>query len=372
MKCDESRPSCRNCTTIERRCSYLDWQSRRPGSHLARPESSLPSSPELHQPCAAGLVPSGPADDTHAVFTMLHLELLHHFELEMCHGLSLPAHEAMHFSKVSIQCALTTPYLMDQILAIAAAHRSTVCVADRQAYYRRQAAELQTRGLSRLNREGLDRPTGETNNSLPMFLYSSFLAIHVMFDSLRHRELEALLDAFVTYLSAQRAVRTFAGLSWTEIRPLVEYIVGRDYECFRQTHRRAAAASSEDCECAPLAALVQRSSLHEADRATCSVVVDELQWTFDLSKAASDPRSRVHFIGAWATHLPVEFLGLIKDRTPEALVILAYCAVLLHRSRRYWIFDGAGQFLVWSISKHLGEPWADVLTWPNEQIKANF
>jgi hypothetical protein len=92
-----------------------------------------------------------------------------------------------------------------------------------------------------------------------------------------------------------------------------------------------------------------------------------LQWAFDLSVRL--PSQHVpHAISGWHVMLPQEFGDVLKDRRPEALVILAYYGVLLHRARRYWICGGNGALMVGAIARQLGAEWAGVMRWPMEVI----
>jgi hypothetical protein len=59
---------------------------------------------------------------------------------------------------------------------------------------------------------------------------------------------------------------------------------------------------------------------------------------------------------------------LLSRRKPEALIILAHYAVLLHRRRRVWLVGNVGWILIQEISKFLGTFWKTWLDWPNEVI----
>ena len=92
-----------------------------------------------------------------------------------------------------------------------------------------------------------------------------------------------------------------------------------------------------------------------------------LQWAFDLSVRLPSP-DVPHAISGWHVVLPSEFADVLRDRRPEALVILAYYGVLLHRARRYWICGGNGAVLVRAIARQLGPEWGPVMRWPIDVI----
>lgn len=290
-------------------------------------------------------------------FTLQHLGLLHHVESGMFDELNMGNEQAIY--DTIMQRALCVPYLMDQLLAISAAHLSTIYSQD-GLRYRNQAAQLQMRALAHLNR---NTTAIASHHGVDMFLYASFLGLHAMFDALRHRDLENMLDGLITYLGIHRGVVIFAQQSWDDIQPVLNLIVG-DRSIFDQVpHGRDLRRGV----CAPLMDLIDNGGLSAADKNTCNVVLENLQRTFYLSDAASEPHTKIHFATACATQLPATFLDMLRRRAPEALVILAYYAVLVHQSRQFWVFGESGRFLIRSITASLPS-WSDILSWPNQQI----
>ena len=73
-------------------------------------------------------------------------------------------------------------------------------------------------------------------------------------------------------------------------------------------------------------------------------------------------------IWVWPINLSGEFTDLLSMRKPEALIILAHYAVLLHHRRRVWLVGNVGGILIQEISKFLGTFWKSWLDWPNEVI----
>ena len=65
-----------------------------------------------------------------------------------------------------------------------------------------------------------------------------------------------------------------------------------------------------------------------------------------------------------------EYLKLLTEQRPEALVLLAYYAVVLHHRRRSWVIGDAGRLLITSLSFNLGRHWQPLLEWPRQLILA--
>lgn len=95
--------------------------------------------------------------------------------------------------------------------------------------------------------------------------------------------------------------------------------------------------------------------------------IESLQWVFSQYHALPDPVNR-HIFLAWPVRLSSEYLKLLNVRDPEAMVILAHWAILLHRGREFWVFGHAGRFLVQNISTYLGESWAHWMVSPMQTI----
>ncbi|KAJ9143095.1 C6 finger domain-containing protein [Pleurostoma richardsiae] len=366
-KCDENRPACSNCSISDIPCSYLTTPPRS-GPAVLRPLPSTASttslSPAAHSPASTGvsLPISGTflaTGDATPVFTLQHLELLHHFESGMLGSLDLDDTQVSHMSRTVFAYALRAPYLMDQILALSAAHLSTLRF-DQRAMYLYEATQLQTRGLAQFNASRAQSNVSD-GNVMPVFLYSSFLGLHVMFDTLLWREdFNEVLDRLTTYLSLHRGVRATTGQTWplieAELRPLIG---GLSFD---------PPAASKGKECDPLMALIDQADFGETSSAACRQAAERLQWAFDVHRGMPTRGSRVNIVVAWPIVIPVTFVDLLRQRRPEALVILAYYAVLLHDSRDFWVFGNGGRFLLKTISTHLGCYWDEWLVWPNEMI----
>lgn len=58
--------------------------------------------------------------------------------------------------------------------------------------------------------------------------------------------------------------------------------------------------------------------------------------------------------------LTPEFANLLSAMRPEALVVLAYYAEMLHYARDLWQVRDAGAFIFGLIANHLDESWS---TW---------
>jgi hypothetical protein len=263
--------------------------------------------------------------------------------------------------------AISEPYLMDELLAVSALHLSTLTSdAVEKKRYHHQAAQLQTRALTVFN---TTRPAVGDENCIAMFLFSGILGLHALFDSASFRlDYAEFLDRFIQFLSLHRGIRTITRQSWhilsqTELRHIVNQI--SDLES--QDPQFAESGT----ECDALMAQVEASgdNLGPTAYSACQEAVGWLQW---LSRQRRGLPSSVqtHVVMAWPVLISFEFLQMLRQRRPEALVILAHWAVFLHYHRDFWVFGDSGRFLLESTRKYLGTYWDDWMAWPMEVLEA--
>ena len=71
-------------------------------------------------------------------------------------------------------------------------------------------------------------------------------------------------------------------------------------------------------------------------------------------------------ISDWLERVPREFLDLLVERRPKALVLLAHIACLLKRAEQYWYMNGAGERIVRTVVNLLDQEWIGWIQWPLE------
>jgi hypothetical protein len=307
-------------------------------------------------------------------YSLLHMELFHHFDHNYASSFPQGPPELEPFLQLALREAFACPYLMDELLAVAAAHKST-CTQDpaRQDLYRTEATRLQTRAVARLSAASSQCNISD-ENYIPLFLSSIFLGQHTLFDvfSPPPADLASVLDRFTHCLGLQRGIRAIA---WRTL-PRVSARLGSDPGLLELGPEYLGGPSSPDgprgTECASLADLLRnKSQLATASRQACCGAVELLQDMFDSARQTEGTARRFIVVQEWPARVSVAYVELLAERRPEALVVLAYYGVLMHRAREYWPLGGAGRYLVRSITAHLGSYWAEWLEWPNSVLDAS-
>lgn len=122
-------------------------------------------------------------------------------------------------------------------------------------------------------------------------------------------------------------------------------------------------------ECDELIKAIDSSDLSPTTVAACKSAADSLQTTFDMYNNLPKDDNLTHAATAFPVLLTTEFVDVLRKHRPEALLVLAYYGVLLHRHRRSWIIGDAGQFVVHLIADHLGSFWQGPMQWPLQALR---
>ncbi|GKU06296.1 hypothetical protein FLAG1_09916 [Fusarium langsethiae] len=382
-KCDEFRPACVGCTSTGRRCSYLDLLPiERPELNLGSRARSVPLRPlsasttpaetrpncrgttELRDdadnatnssPSTATVLPSTSTFEP-LVFKMQHLILMHHLDTVVLKDPYVAPEPddpgPISISKAIVESAETAPYLAIEALALSSAHLSTTQTdpAERIRYFH-TAEELQTQALSFFNQAQVQVTK---DNCVPIFLFSSLLGMHALFN-ISAASPSQFIGKFIQYLRIHRGIRIVVSDSWHIIR---------DSGITQRANTLISRALDEPKISGPvdhsdiLVGLLSdsRSTIGEFLFRIYMSAAELLQQVFQ-SHRSLPPHMRPGTIIAWLLIVSPEYVELVDQRQPIALIILAYWALLLHYEGEFWVFKNSGQRLVTSVSDHVGPYW---------------
>lgn len=421
-QCDETRPRCINCQTVERECSYpilpgtstgSDDLARSPAESLsvaATPPSSAAGSASASVASFSGYgssaattpVPApgpdyGPGpfipdvtpfpvpppiannqdpSESHSPYVnMVHMELLYHYVSDIFITLP-PLGDTVR--SLTMQHALREPYLMYQILALSARHLS-VLRPHREAFYHHHAIQLQTHALTLFN--GIDMSHFDTcpvEKRVPLFLFSSVLGFHALCDTLSYRDAEfpTTLTRFVGYLHLHRGIYGvmeghIEEMKQSELKPIIEVGIrmyelrGTGPECDDILRRLEGKFPFNENE--QQGEKGDENGDNKKNKETVRGLrqaVQHLQVIFD---AMPNPSRQVQMLLAWGTMLTKPVMGLLEEGKPEVLAVLAYYFVCLHLCRKVWISGDSGKFLLESLTRYmsyLGPEWEEWMETP--------
>lgn len=264
---------------------------------------------------------------------------------------------------IAIEWSQQCPYAMDQLLALAADHLSLHSPESSLAH-RRTATELQTRALMWFNHDTQENP-GQPNDRIciPRFLFATLLSLHLLYETLTyHRSsYHAFIDKFIESTHLHRGVRTV-------IRSSYDIILDSPLRPFLLNFRAASETEYGGSECAELERIIESSDLAPATVAACKSACQTVQWAFNVH-AILPPDDNIHAATAFPILLTAEYVEALRKNRPEALLVLAYYGVLLHRCRRSWIIGDSGSFLIQLIADYLGSFWQEPMRWPLQVLR---
>lgn len=336
--------------------NFLPFITGLGANHQQIPSSALPLQPnDIHSPptdCCPGLS-AVPDAATKAIFTPQHMILLHH-------AYAVPNFTGHNRNAVdvAIRNIIESPYLIDEVLAFTAFHMASLYPGS-AVVLQRLSTELQTRALTSFTRLTEMVPGEDKSTAVPRFLFSGILGRHVLAETLTHchSEFHYFIDRFVECFNLNRGVRA-------TILPAFDYLHNSELQPFLSVFREAEAKIiSPGNECDPLNRLMDDSDLNETSIEACRQAIKWLQWCFDVCRGLDEdeyPQSASAFV----VKVEVGFINLLHKHRPEALVVLAYYGVLLHRCRSFWAFGDAGASMVRAIAGQLGNYWQEALAWP--------
>jgi hypothetical protein len=272
-------------------------------------------------------------------------------------------------ARIMMPMMLSQQYSLYQLLALSAMHMSYTHV-DKANQHLDEARALQTQALCSFN----EAHVGVTiENCVPMLIFSTLIGLHSLAEVTATADAGAggVLDRFVTYMNLHRGVRAIISQSWKFLRQTsVSAVLDRAESAISHAsspHGQAEAAATAD----RLSNLLDQADMSEESRQVCRVAVSQLGIVYQTDSDSVESASQAHASGliwVWPINMSSEFTDLLSMRKPEALIILAYYAVLLHRRRRVWLVGNVGGILIEEISRCLGTFWKRWLEWPNEVL----
>ncbi|RDW63766.1 hypothetical protein BP6252_11311 [Coleophoma cylindrospora] len=289
----------------------------------------------------------------------LHIRLLYHFEHDFYHHTKSLHPGLKDMLALFMNVGFATPYLMDELLAYSAAHKSILGQQTSQLYLS-EATRLQTRALTLYNSAS---PQISKDTCLPMFLFSSLLSQHVIYNvsSNVHNGLGPILDGLTNSTIIHRGLVAIAKASWPMFSEQVQQQLIRS--CQRDYMPIPSSADSRG-ECEVLLSRLNATDMKPESIAVLRSAVENLQDRFDAICTDSS-HAMWAAVQDWLVAIPAGYLELLNQRRPEALVVLSHFAVLLYRVAEQWFVGDLGIRLIRLINSHLGPAWEDWLEWPN-------
>lgn len=91
-------------------------------------------------------------------------------------------------------------------------------------------------------------------------------------------------------------------------------------------------------------------------------------WT---EHVAGRPRAWIHLISAmsWSSHISEDFISLVLEEEPTALMITLYWLVIVNRTAKRWYLEGWAKKAAMTILEKIGPGWEDMVAWPMAEME---
>jgi hypothetical protein len=108
-----------------------------------------------------------------------------------------------------------------------------------------------------------------------------------------------------------------------------------------------------------------KSDLSEPEKAVYLKVIANMQPCLQLAQSPYTDNRELRFLFFWPMHLQPDFLNLLRQRYPGALVVVMFYTTMLFASQaRYWFMEGWGEQLMKACVDKLGPEWHPAVQWP--------
>lgn len=232
-------------------------------------------------------------------------------------------------------------------------------------FYRELVNDLSNQAVTQFNATLSEL---DENSIVAVFLFSSITSAHQLYECFLSsmNDFDTFIARFTECLRISRGVNVVIRGWWpflqnTELGPILTTLnrpqAERDidqqtieFDDLRQLveslERRHTAKTTE----------IYRSSIRS------------LQRSFNVQQAWDSPElnSSLSWTFAWPISASHDLTGLLGRKHPEAILVLAYYAPILHSRRFSWALGGAGVSMLRLVESVLGPTWAKWLRWPKE------
>ncbi|EMD87913.1 hypothetical protein COCC4DRAFT_143142 [Bipolaris maydis ATCC 48331] len=429
VKCDELKP-CSNCARHGVPCSLVTWDpntpqpsslaagsaattprrtnqsspSERPiavrsdphidampldiaSSASATPPSRVDSHTSQHAAISEGSSPESQADQYLFLSRFIHrneipqadlwlrdLELLHFWTTEAHQELTHRSDICHMWQVEAPKYAVSHPYLMHEMLAFAAFSKADKEQQQelRHEYYAFGVhhQDCAIRGLRKniaatAPQEAAAIVATATLLTLSVFASSGFEAEHNL-SAIPPCAIEGLLNCFylmqgmgnVMALAQAAIVDSFLGplvRDPSEVTPSQPLLL----ELLQQTP-------------ALVGFIRNKHDLPESERATYLATVAHFDPALSISLPPKVDNRELRFLFFWPLHISADFMGLLQQRRPGALVILMYYStVLLAAEPRYWFMKNWGQRVLKACHESIDQTWVPAIQWPLSFLNSN-
>ncbi|RDL42214.1 uncharacterized protein BP5553_02193 [Venustampulla echinocandica] len=365
-KCDETKPVCLRCGKRGDTCSFThspivvissysgpqlrSSDSKEVPSEITTPltqDSENGSDPEISLASRYALKDDG--NDT--------LRLIHYYGLSTRKLLADGDEQIPIWRDVIPALAFEHDFLLSGLLAITSLHLALIHPSkvhhNAALHHYAKAIALFRPHLSAIN----------PDNVSALFTFSCLVAVYSFgihqTPGSHFSPLLEIQEVFTLFRGIGVVVKT--GAKWLEKGPISSFILP-------MPSNPSATLTSPGLESslAHLSTRNEKTTIDASLRGTYATMIALLRQSFLLVQETQIVKWAIFPLPIFA---PIEFMGVLKEREPLALIILAHYAVLLHWRRDQLWLKGWGKEVIDAVRQVLGEEWQESLEWPVAEME---
>ncbi|CAG9990080.1 unnamed protein product [Clonostachys byssicola] len=386
IKCDETRPSCFNCTRYSVQCNYAADKSKQDGIWSPPAQSSnsppLDLSSEGFQQTRDQSSPGFSPFDSPSITQLgqswgRDLELMHHYCTVTSNTMACQESARHVWRVVFPQMGYVHEFVMHGILSLAALHKAYL-IPDKRNVYLTLSSFHHSIGQQTFTSL---LPDVNCSNWQPVFCFATIIIAYVMTLSTQpscHSQPETTpISRVLELFSVTKGIRSILlpfipQLNDTRLAPLVTsvWLLSIDGALDPKPSLEQSVLPGDTFN----ALSCLRHVLCEHTPAYKKADYEKAVATLEISAVqtvCADVNVEVGAVLLWPFFLPDSIIADTRERKPLALVILSYYAVYIHTlDKSYWFLRDWGRRLLNDIEKHIGdaELFRELLEWPRRHI----
>lgn len=399
-QCDEKQPICTNCDNHGIACSFSIVAPTPPASETLSPSATISeTSPEQntqprsrrfrpHAYSNGGLKqtfklskpkdqPQSPAQPTEPPVEFLPFESISLADLHLFHNYIISTYQTMVedgdrngvWQNHIVQWGMEFPSILHLILALSALHLAYKNPESCEKYMQQAddhfifGVRTVTSVLSQLNAENCQK----IYMAAVMICFNYFgrgprPGEYLIFSDAGAAEWQVLMRGVKTIVMSYHA-KVFSGI----LKPNVDETEPILSDSMRiELHEHTIHVEA-------LQRLIEQETTDEVERSMYTKALDDL---LEIMREVYEKRSirdpgvgLMHLLIGWLYRLPEELVGLLEQKEPRALVILAYWAVMLKYMDSVWFMKGWSEHVLSGISGCLQPDYRPWIEWPLRRVR---
>jgi hypothetical protein len=118
----------------------------------------------------------------------------------------------------------------------------------------------------------------------------------------------------------------------------------------------------EDASLAQLLTLLRAKGTEDA--ITCCEALSQLRTLFAMIATPNQTVSTKTLVYSWPAQVSEEYITIMSQRKPEALLVLAHYCIMLKMIDSFWFMKGCAARLLGQCRKDLSKDWQPYILWP--------